>query len=147
MASLEHNCETLAIALLAEQAGLAALNPTGLVHADKSTNTQADTVDKIVCEAGQREIGVEGIKPWSPLAWRVPVTVTIRLSTNNTTTLDAYQAAVNAAFSGTASAAIVTLAGTLALPGLNIRDNDEGEHEQEPDERVRSKRWDFYVNA
>lgn len=148
MPSLEHNCETLAIALLAEQAGLAALAAvSGIVHADKSTNTQVDSVDRIVCEAAQHEVGVAGIKPWAPLAWCVPLTVTIRLSANDTAKLDAYQAAVKAAFEGTASAPIIALATSLPLPGLNIRDTDEGEHEQANDERTRAKRWDFYVNV
>lgn len=149
MASLEHNCETLAIALLAEQAGLAALAAAGgIVHADKSTNTAETSVDRIVCEAGQREVYLFGINMSTPKAWRVPVTVTIRLSTNNTTTLDAYLAAVMAAFTGTPSAAIIANATALPLPGLIIQDQEQsGEHEQEPDERSRSKTWNFLVNA
>lgn len=148
MSTPELNCETLEIALLAAQGGLAALLPNGIVHFDKQVQTSATNIDRIVVQASPREIAVPGQRAGVPKLYAVNVKVTVMLVTNDPATMDAYIAAVEAANVDNPPAQVVTDAAAFFPNGGPLIDStNEGDRTAEPNDRTRSKTFRFVFNA
>lgn len=148
MSTPELNCETLEIALLAAQGGLASLLPNGIVHFDKSEQTSATNIDRIVVEASPREIAIPGQRAGVPQLYAVNVKVTVILVTNDPAIMDSFIAAVEAANTGTPPPAVVTQAGNLFPNGGPLIDStNEGDRAAEANDRTRSKTFRFVFNV
>lgn len=139
----QYNCERIMIAILALQTDLATINTAGgIVHFDKSTQTSAATIDRIVVEGMPRTVAVYGKNQATPVIYNVMVKVTIMLAQNDPALLDTYLAAVQAANTGSCPASIVTLATSLfGARGFDMFNTDEGERTAETNQRTASMTW------
>ncbi len=146
----QFNCERIEIAILALNAGLAALVAAGgIVHADKSTQTSETTVDRIVVAAETRAVASMGHNPATPYLYSVILNVTVFMATNDPAQLDAYVAAIQAANApGPADASIITLATSLfGARGFEMHNVEEGDRQDSENERKASIKWKCVFGA
>lgn len=139
--SIENYVEQIFVLQLGGQADL-----SGVAIKRHDEDTEA-AKDRVTVKAEPREIAVEKPAGGAPVVWRVPVVVTAHLVTRSAATMDAYIAAIQAAFAtGTAGvAAAVTLATAQFPNGFKVEETDDGDRENADETRRRSKRFDVLI--
>ena len=137
LTSLENYCEQIEIILLQAQAAL-----SGFQIVREMEDSAADK-DRIVVKSSPREVALYGINQSTPVAWRFPVTVTLKLATRSKADFDTCIAAIEAANTGTPPSSAVTLATTAFPSGVKIENTDQGEVAHGDNVRERTKAFNF----
>lgn len=146
----QYNCESIAIAQLALQSDLSTINTAGgIVHFDKDTQTSGGSIDRIVVEAGPRMPYAYGTDMSTVLLFSCDVKVTVFLAQNSSATLNTYIAAIQAAFTGSTPASIVTLKNSLfgSTRGYRYFYTEDGERQDTKNERQASQTWKAIFDA
>jgi hypothetical protein len=141
--TLENYCEQIEVLMLQAQAGLSGVS---VVREDEDASAAND---RVVVKAGPRQIELPGRVPGSVEFWKIPVTVTAHLvtRTSGTATIDTYAHAIEAANNTSAPAAALTIANAQFPNGLIVEETSDGQWDNEDNQRMRSKTFNFIARV
>ena len=138
---LENGCEQLTRALLIASADLTAIIPAADIV--REAEDGGASKDRIICIASKREVAEYGRTPAEILVWKVPVDVTLRLTTRSVQRLNTALAAIADAMNTAPTGDAATLVIDWKIREVN--DTDEGEVATEDNTRIHTKRYWFFT--